>query len=155
MAITNTPEAEGAQALFCYIADVLGSKQTIKEFKPYLSKVKGATEFFDSYKEIVTKAYSSGAVKTEKSKDTIVKFIEKNQDWFISSLKISQYIIEEVDDISGKFQKIKKENFLLKIINFQNSFKLKIKLKIPYRFKTDNCTIYLEAVFLRISVATL
>jgi hypothetical protein len=111
MAITNTPEAEGAQALFCYIADVLGSKQTIKEFKPYLSKVKGATEFFDSYKEIVTKAYSSGAVKTEKSKDTIVKFIEKNQDWFISSLKISQYIIEEVDDISGKFQKIKKPSW--------------------------------------------
>jgi len=31
-----------------------------------------------------------------------------------------------------KFQKIKKENFLLKIINFQNSFKLKIKLKINF-----------------------
>jgi len=111
MAITNTPEAEGAQALFCYIADVLGAKKTVKEFKPYLSKVKGAPEFFDSYKEIVTKAYSSGAVKTEKSKDAIIKYIIKNNDWFISSLKISQYIIEEVDDISGKFQKIKKPSW--------------------------------------------
>ena len=108
MAITNTPEAEGAQALFCYIADVLGAKKTLKEFKPYLNKVKGATEFFDTYEEIVEKAYSSGSVKTERTKDVIIKYIEKNQDWFLSSLKISQYIIEEADDISKKFQKIKK-----------------------------------------------
>jgi hypothetical protein len=111
MAITNTPEAEGAQALFCYIADVLGAKKTAQEYKPYLGKVKQATEFFDKYKEIVNKAYSSGAVKTEKSKDTIIKFIEKNDDWFISSLRISQYIIEEVGNISGKFQKITKPSW--------------------------------------------
>ena len=77
MAITNTPEAEGAQALFCYIADVLGAKKTIQEYKPYLGKVKGASEFFDKHKLIIDKAYSSGAVKTEKSKDVIIKFIDK------------------------------------------------------------------------------
>tara|TARA_B100001094_G_C18094451_1_gene752245 strand:- start:64 stop:1350 length:1287 start_codon:yes stop_codon:yes gene_type:complete len=111
MAITNTPEAEGAQALFCYIADVLGAKKTIQEYKPYLGKVKGASEFFDKHKLIIDKAYSSGAVKTEKSKDVIIKFIEKNNDWFISSLRISQYIIEEVNNISSKFQKIKKPSW--------------------------------------------
>jgi len=111
MAITNTPEAEGAQALFCYIADVLGAKKTVKEYKPYLGKVKRASEFFDVNKKIIDKAYSSGAVKTEKPKDVILKFIEKNDDWFISSLRISQYIIEEVNDISSKFQKIKKPNW--------------------------------------------
>ena len=111
MAITNTPEAEGAQALFCYIADVLGVKKTAQEFKPYLGKVKKANEFFDNNKSIIDKAYSSGAVKTEKSKDTIIKFIEKNDDWFISSLRIAQYIIEEVDNISGQFQKIKKPSW--------------------------------------------
>ena len=111
MATTNTPEAEGAQALFCYIADVLGVKKTVIEYKPYLGKVKRQSEFFDKYKKIIDKAYSTKAVKTEKSKDTILKFIENNDDWFISSLRISQYIIEEVDNISKKFQKIKKPNW--------------------------------------------
>jgi hypothetical protein len=41
-----------------------------------------------------------------------------------------------------KFQKIKKENFLLKIINFQNSFKLKIKLKINFSLEK-----YIQAFF--------
>ena len=38
MTITATPEAEGAQALFCYIADVLGAKTATKEFDTYLDK---------------------------------------------------------------------------------------------------------------------
>ena len=38
MTITATPEAEGAQALFCYIADVLGAKTANKEFDTYLDK---------------------------------------------------------------------------------------------------------------------
>ena len=41
-----------------------------------------------------------------------------------------------------KFQKIKKENFLLKIINFQNSFKIKIKLKINFSLEK-----YIQAFF--------
>ena len=41
-----------------------------------------------------------------------------------------------------KFQKIKKENFLLKIINFQNSFKSKIKLKINFSLEK-----YIQAFF--------
>ena len=41
-----------------------------------------------------------------------------------------------------KFQKIKKENFLLKIINFQNSLKSKIKLKINFSLEK-----YIQAFF--------
>jgi len=107
MAITNTPEAEGAQALFCYIADILGAKKTKIEFAPYINKAKDSSEFFDIYKSIIDLGYSTGAVKTEKSKDTIIKFIEKNNDWFMSSLKISLYLITEIDDfVSKKFAKI-------------------------------------------------
>ena len=107
MAITNTPEAEGAQALFCYIADVLGAKKTKIEFAPYIKKTKDSSEFFDIYKSIIDSGYSSGAVKTERSKDIIIKFIEKNNDWFMSSLKIAQYLITEIDDlVSKKFAKI-------------------------------------------------
>src|SRR5210317_1458354 len=107
MAITNTPEAEGAQALFCYIADILGAKKSKIEFAPYINKTKDSSEFFDIYKSIIDLGYSTGAVKTEKSKDTIIKFIEKNNDWFMSSLKISLYLITEIDDfVSKKFAKI-------------------------------------------------
>ena len=107
MAITNTPEAEGAQALFCYIADILGAKKTKIEFASYINKTKDSSEFFDIYKSIIDLGYSTGAVKTEKSKDTIIKFIEKNNDWFMSSLKISLYLITEIDDfVSKKFAKI-------------------------------------------------
>ena len=107
MAITNTPEAEGAQALFSYIADMLGAKKTKTEFTPYINKAKDSSEFFDIYKSIINSGYTSGAVKTEKSKDTIIRFIEKNDDWFMSSLKIALYLITEIDDfVSKKFAKI-------------------------------------------------
>jgi len=107
MAITNTPEAEGAQALFCYIADILGAKKTKTEFTPYINKAKDSSEFFDIYKSTINSGYTSGAVKTEKSKDTIIRFIEKNDDWFMSSLKIALYLITEIDDfVSKKFAKI-------------------------------------------------
>ena len=36
MPARHPPEAEGAQALFCYIADVLGAKTANKEFQTYL-----------------------------------------------------------------------------------------------------------------------
>mgnify|MGYP001232695523 FL=1 len=102
MAITNTPEAEGAQALFCYIADVLGVKKTKTEFAPYIKKMKGADEFFDQHKKTIERGYSSGEVKTERSKSVIITYIEKNPEWFISSLKIAQHLITEIESIVSK-----------------------------------------------------
>ena len=69
MAITNTPEAEGAQALFCYIADVLGAKKTKIEFAPYIKKTKDSSEFFDIYKSIIDKSVTlKGLIKVIKHK---------------------------------------------------------------------------------------
>ena len=45
MVQVNTPEAEGAQALFCYIADKIGIKQAQIEFAPYY-KSKDSKGFF-------------------------------------------------------------------------------------------------------------
>ena len=83
-----TDEAEGAQALFCYIADSLGAKQTTTAYKPYLSGSKNADDFFAKYKTLVDKAFSSRAVDTGKSKQQITDYIKNNDDWFMSSLKI-------------------------------------------------------------------
>ena len=107
MAITNTPEAEGAQALFCYIADVLGLKKTKTEFAPYIKKIKGADEFFNDYSKIIDRGYTSGEVKTERAKSVVISYIKKSPEWFISSLKIAQYLLDEIDNtISKKFAKI-------------------------------------------------
>jgi hypothetical protein len=102
-----TDEAEGAQALFCYIADTLGAKKTEQEYKPYLSGAKNSDDFFAKYKTLVDTAFSSRAVDTGKSKQQIIDYIKKNDDWFMSSLKISQYIITKIDTVSKKFNKIK------------------------------------------------
>ena len=103
-----TDKAEGAQALFCYIADAIGSRQIKKAYKPYLDGQQNAEYFFTEYNDLVNKAFSSRAVDTINSKNQIKQYVIDNKDWFMSSLTISQYIIETIDDISIKFRKIKK-----------------------------------------------
>ena len=52
MTIAATDEAEGAQAMFCYIADRLGAFQTKKQFTPYMSS-KDSNAFFKEYGDII------------------------------------------------------------------------------------------------------
>ena len=103
-----TDKAEGAQALFCYIADAIGSREIQNAYKPYLSGKQDAEEFFTEYEDLVNNAFSSKAVDTINSKESIVEYVKDNKDWFMSSLTISQHLIETIDDISIKFRKIKK-----------------------------------------------
>lgn len=107
MTITATDEAEGAQALFCYIADRLGAHKTKLQFIPYI-KDKDSKDFFENYKDMINEAYSSHQVDTAKSKTAIINYIKKNDGWFTSSLKIALKIITEIDDIDKDFAKIKK-----------------------------------------------
>ena len=97
MTVVATDEAEGAQAVFCYIADDLGARETKKQFAPYLED-KDAVKFFETYKDIIDKAYSSNQVDTGRSKTVIINYVENNLDWFVSSLKIAEKIITEIED---------------------------------------------------------
>ena len=107
MTVVATDEAEGAQALFCYIADILGASETEKQFAPYLED-KNAVKFFETYKDIIDKAYDTNQVDTGKTQPVILNYIENNPDWFVSSLKIAEKIITEIEDIDKKFSKITK-----------------------------------------------
>jgi len=89
-------EAEGAQAIFCYIADVLG-KSKIKEWDVYLKEKTPSYEDFQvKYKTLIKQAYSSRAVETSKGLSTIETFLIKNPDWFKSSLLIAKKLIEDI-----------------------------------------------------------
>jgi hypothetical protein len=105
MVQVNTPEAEGAQALFCYIADKIGYKNAKIEFAPYY-KSKDAKGFFKKHEEIINEGFASNRVDTERDKNRILDYIERNDDWFISSMRIAETILGEIDSISGKFKKI-------------------------------------------------
>ncbi len=80
-----TDKAEGAQALFCYIADAIGSRQIKKAYKPYLDGQQNAEYFFTEYNDLVNKAFSSRAVDTINSKNQIKQYVIDNKDWFMSS----------------------------------------------------------------------
>jgi hypothetical protein len=119
MTMVNTPEAEGAQALFCYIADYLGKDKTKKVFNPYYNKKNWPKEngvftdirtFFTRHNKIIEKAFTSGRVRSSKAKNNIISYIERNKDWFISSLKIAQELLEKIDVISRNFKGIQRPN---------------------------------------------
>jgi hypothetical protein len=102
MVQVNTDEAEGAQALFCYIADILGTKRTAKEFKPFIDGEANQTTFFKDYKKIIDEAFTLKRVRTAKTKTQIIDYIKKKDDWFTSSLRIAQYTIETIGKVGIK-----------------------------------------------------
>jgi len=118
MADVSTPEAEGGQALFCYIADILGTQNTDKIFTPYISgssMKKGAKDFFTeswpnhknkTIMDIIDDAYSYNRVDTEKSKKIILQYLEKKKDWFVSSLLIGKKVLDIIGDIDHDFTQI-------------------------------------------------
>jgi hypothetical protein len=115
MTMVNTPEAEGAQALFCYIADYWGIDKTKEVFNTYYNKKNWPKEkgvftdirtFFTRHNKIIEKAFTSGRVDTSKTKNNIISYIERNKDWFISSLKIAQELLEKIPVISRNFKGI-------------------------------------------------
>ena len=103
-----TPEAEGAQALFCYIADVLGAKTANKEFQTYLDpkSQKDFTTFQTEYKDIINEAFSgTREVNIDKPKDAVIRYLKNNPAWFKSSLVIAKELLNELSNVSSKFRK--------------------------------------------------
>ena len=100
-----TPEAEGAQALFCYIADVLGAKTANKEFQTYLDpkSKKDFTTFQTEYKDIINEAFSgTREVNIDKPKDAILRYLNNNPAWFKSSLVIAKELLNRLSEVSSK-----------------------------------------------------
>jgi hypothetical protein len=115
MADVATDEAEGGQALFCYIADILGSVHTTKIFDKYIES-KDYNAFMKhpwpgkrgkTIQHIVDEGFKTNRVNTTKSKTVILSYLSKKKDWFVSSLLIGKKVIETINKIDSDFAKIK------------------------------------------------
>lgn len=112
----NTAKAEGAQALFCSIADYLGDREVAKSFDK--NKYKSYGEFLSNYTPpsqegigiIIQKAYKQN-VKTDATLQEIEQFLLEQPTWFHSSMNIAKKMIAEVEDISRKFSRIKRTSW--------------------------------------------
>ena len=111
MAVAFTAHAESAQAIFCYIADILGATETAKQFKPYLEQHRDAEYFFEQYKAIIDKGFLTKRIKVDKSKPSIINYIKSNKQWFISSLRVAEYILVNTGKINEQFAKIENINW--------------------------------------------
>ena len=110
-------EAEVAQAMFCYLADFLGSSEVNKEWINYTNgKIKinedVINNFFTkkysskTYESIINSALSSQIDTAGFNLNTITKFFTSQgtigYDWFTSSIKIGMSLINQLSTISTK-----------------------------------------------------
>ena len=110
-------EAEVAQAMFCYLADFIGATEVNKEWTDYINKKtkideESINKFFlkkynsKTYESIINSALSSQIDTVGFKLQDIRKFFILQGtigfDWFISSLKIGQVVLQQVGKITPK-----------------------------------------------------
>jgi len=111
MVMAATAEAEGAQALFSYIADVLGTVKVNRLWKPYLKGEKNYTQFKEEFKSEIDTGFRTKAIETDLPKSQILSYLGKDntgKSWFISSLLIAEKLIKDIDKIDSNFRYIKR-----------------------------------------------
>ena len=108
----NTAPAEASQALFCAIADHLGKTQYLSVVKQ-IQMMSKKDRTYDNFRSLVSEKDIEEAFdkKTDTYKkqnnkfklDELETFLNKEQDWFISSLIIAAKIIVFINKVSNKF----------------------------------------------------
>ena len=97
-------EGEAAQALFCAIADFLGDNTTKKEFD--LKKYRTYELFKKAHSKIINDIF--GKIETPQiTLKQIETFLMTKDGWYESSINIALKLIQEIQSISTKFNKIK------------------------------------------------
>jgi len=97
-------EGEAAQALFCAIADYLGISKTKQEFD--LLKYPTYVLFKETHKKVIEDIFN----KLDTPQITLPQietFLTKADGWYESSINIALKLLNDIQKISNKFQKIK------------------------------------------------
>lgn len=98
---------ESAQAVFCAIADNVGSNKAksilnLETYPTYQTFKDQNSKLLDSANQ-----HNQGMTVGVTAR-MIDDFLSKNNDWYISSVKIALKLIQDIDDIDKDFQKIKR-----------------------------------------------
>lgn len=109
----NTAPAEASQALFCAIADYLG-QQKYSKLVDAINDMDKKDRIYRSFKSLLSDKDLEESFKktnTYKSKGSEFKlydlenFLDREQDWFLSSLYIAETILKEIKNkVSNKFK---------------------------------------------------
>lgn len=98
---------ESAQAIFCAIADNLGTNLSKKALN--LDNYPTYVSFKSEHSKLIDSATKHNKGMTVGVTGKMVDdFLIKNNDWYISSVKIAVKLIDEIDRIDSDFNKIKK-----------------------------------------------
>ena len=119
----STAKFESAQALFCAIADEVGSDGSGKIDKVFnLDKTKGYPDYTSwlsgetiikgkkiKHKALVDTVYKSKNLDVDVDRKTIENYLIKEKSWYVSSVKIATTLIKTLADIvDPDFKDIKK-----------------------------------------------
>jgi len=104
----KTALAESSQALFCAIADFLGENKSKKvlDVKQYLTYTDFKRNIGEGIVSIAEKRIRTPGV----SLSHIETFLEKNNDWYKSSVLIAKKLVQDITSVDADF-KIKQEGF--------------------------------------------
>jgi hypothetical protein len=98
---------ESAQAIFCAIADNLGSNRSKKVLN--LDTYPTYDSFKSEHSKLIDSATNHNKGMTVGVTGRMIdQFLTENNDWYISSVKIAVKLIEEINRIDSDFQKIQK-----------------------------------------------
>jgi len=113
--MSETANFESAQALFCAIADKVGSDGSGKIDKVFnLDKDKGYSDYTSwisvpKHKKLVDDVYKSNKLDVDVNRQTIEKFLTKEKSWYVSSVKIAVTLIKTLHTkIDNDFKDIMK-----------------------------------------------
>jgi hypothetical protein len=109
----KTTLAESSQALFCAMADFIGASKVDKIFNE--KEYKNYEIFKGNWNKLFPTAKIETSFKSHVDANTdlktIEKFLNENNDWYVSSVLIAKKLIKDIDDISGKFNAIKRPSW--------------------------------------------
>jgi hypothetical protein len=109
----TTSLAESSQALFCALADYIGVNDIDKVFDEKEVPTYGIfrKKWEEKYKKMpIASAFKTGVYSGQVTLSEIEKFLiqDKDNEWYISSLKIAKKVLKEIDSISKEFNSIKR-----------------------------------------------
>ena len=91
---TETEKFESAQALFCAIADKVGSSNIDKVLN--LETYKTYSDFVLGNQKTIDAIFNGNSLDVDVSRKEIEEFLLKQKSWYISSVKIAKKLLKDL-----------------------------------------------------------